>query len=146
MIVEMSQVIVLGPKRLLSHVIEDVQALGSLHIDHIESEDVPEAVSRVQLGEAESAQLQAIERAINRIDGLLTLLPSSPAFPGGGTIDPGATADAVDASTAEIERRVRSIARMLNSRDSFRMKYFQTRPDSRKPCSSTMVFPDPCKE
>lgn len=107
----MSQVIVLGPKRLLSRVIEDVQALGSLHIDHIESEAVPEALSRAQLGEAESVQLQAIERALYRIDGLLTLLPALPASAGEGTIDPGATADAVDASTAEIERRVRDLTR-----------------------------------
>jgi V/A-type H+-transporting ATPase subunit I len=107
----MSRVIVLGPKRLLGGVVEEVQGLGALHIDHIESEEVPDALSRAQLSEAESARLQAIERAITRIDGLLTLLPSSVPSAAEGMLEPSETTETVDARVAEIERRVRDLTR-----------------------------------
>src|SRR3989441_9670830 len=108
MIVEMSRVLVLGPKRLLGQVIDEVQRLGTLHVDRIESEEAPE-VTALQLGEEEAKMLQALERALARVDGLLALLPPGSFEPGDAPGD-GAI-DALDAEVAEIERKVRDLTR-----------------------------------
>src|SRR3989441_7297715 len=108
MIVEMSRVLVLGPKRLLGQVIDEVQRLGTLHIDRIESEEAPE-VTALQLGEEDAKTLQALERALARLDGLLALLPPGSAEPGDAPGD--AAVDALDAEVAEIERKVRDLTR-----------------------------------
>src|SRR5256886_12380328 len=108
MIVEMSRVLVLGPKRLLGQVIDEVQRLGTLHVDRIESEEAPE-VSALQLGEEDAKALQALERALARADGLLVLLPSGSFEPGDAPGD--AAVDALDAEVAELERRVRDLTR-----------------------------------
>src|SRR2546427_12786295 len=108
MIVEMSRVLVLGPKRLLGQVIDEVQRLGRLHVDRIESEEAPE-VTALQLGEEDAKALQALERALARADGLLVLLPSGSFEPGDAPGD--AAIDALDAEVAEIERRVRDLTR-----------------------------------
>lgn len=110
MIVDMSRVIVLGPKRLLGQVIDEVQRLGSLHVDHIESEEVPAALSRVQLSEADAARLQTVERALARIEGLLTLLPVVPAAEG-AVVDPAQPTEALDSRAADLEHRVRELTR-----------------------------------
>ena len=107
----MSRVIVLGPKRLLGAVIEEVQVLGSLHIDHVESDEVPEALSRAQLSEPESTRLQITERALARVEGLLTLLPAALSSAGDHVVDVDDAAEAIDARAAEIERRVRDLTR-----------------------------------
>src|SRR5207249_7741909 len=106
-IVEMSRVLVLGPKRLLGQVIDEVQRLGTLHIDRTESEETPE-VTALQLGEEDAKTLQALERALARVDGLLALLPPGSAEPGDA---PGDAVDALDAEVAEIERKVRDLTR-----------------------------------
>src|SRR2546427_9321355 len=108
MIVEMSRVLVLGPKRLLGQVIDEVQRLGVLHVDRIESEEAPE-VTALQLGEEDAKTLQVLERALARADGLLVLLPSGSFEPGDAPGD--AAIDALDAEVAEIERRVRDLTR-----------------------------------
>src|SRR2546428_9281662 len=108
MIVEMSRVLVLGPKRLLGRVIDEVQRLGTLHVDRIEWEEAPE-VTALQLGEEDAKALQALERALARADGLLVLLPSGSFEPGEAPGD--AAIDALDAEVAEIERRVRDLTR-----------------------------------
>lgn len=111
MIVDMSRVIVLGPKRLLGSVIEEVQRIGALHVDHIESEEAP--VSPVQLSEEETRALAALERAATRADGLLTLLPAG-AAPAGGAEVPApvdASVDALEAQVVEVEQRVRALTR-----------------------------------
>lgn len=112
MIVKMSRVIVLGSKRLLGQVIEEVQLVGALHIDHIESEEAP--VTPLQLSEEETRRLQALERAVVRADGLLTLLPVGGAVPGGAAISSelaGVSTDEIDAQVAEVEQRVRTLTR-----------------------------------
>src|SRR5256712_6010974 len=108
MIVEMSRVLVLGPKRLLGQVIDEVQRLGRLHVDRIETEEAPE-VTALQLGEEDAKALQVLERALARADGLLVLLPSGSFEPGDAPGD--AAIDALDAEVAEIERRVRDLTR-----------------------------------
>src|SRR2546422_114519 len=108
MIVEMSRVLVLGLRGWLGQVIDEVQRLGRLHVDRIESEEAPE-VTALQLGEEDAKMLQALERALARVDGLLALLPLGSAEPGEA---PGAAAaDALDAEVAEIERKVRDLTR-----------------------------------
>src|SRR5256884_7065281 len=103
MIVEMSRVLVLGPKRLLGQVIDEVQRLGTLHVDRIESEEAPE-VSALQLAEEDAKTVAVLERVLTRADGLLVLLPPGSAEPGDAPGD--ASVDALDAEVAELERRV----------------------------------------
>lgn len=99
---------VFGPKRLLGQVIEEVQRLGVLHIDHIESEEAP--VTPLQLSEEERNRVQMLERTLARIEGVLTLLP--PAAAGASPPDLSAlTVEEIDARAAEIERRVRELTR-----------------------------------
>ena len=105
----MSRVIVLGPKRLLGQVIEEVQRLGSLHVDRIESDEVPQTLSRVQLSEEELKRLQTVERALARADGVLTLLPQGASE--GVRIDAAESTEDLDARVAEVERRVRDLTR-----------------------------------
>ena len=108
MIVEMSRVLVLGPKRLLGQVIDEVQRLGTLHVDRIESEEAPE-VSALQLAEEDAKTVAVLERVLTRADGLLALLPPGSAEPGDAPGD--ASVDALDAEVAELERRVRDLTR-----------------------------------
>lgn len=108
MIVEMSRVLVLGPKRLLGQVIDEVQRLGTLHIDRIESEEAPE-VSALQLAEEDAKTLALLERALTRVDGLLALLSLVSAEPGEPPGD--ASVEALDAEVAGIEREVRDHTR-----------------------------------
>lgn len=111
MIVEMSRVIVLGPKRLLGQVIDEVQRLGSLHVERIESEEIPQ-VSRAQLTPEESQALQILERSLTRVEGVLTLLPPAPSEPMVTGDPPGSTsAEELDAWGADLERRVRDLTR-----------------------------------
>lgn len=109
MIVEMSRVLVFGPKRLLGQVIEEIQRLGTLHIDRIESEEAPE-VSALQLAEEDAKTLQTLERALVRVEGVLALLPIAPVDAAAPLQD--VSVDAVDAEVAEIEKRVRDLTRV----------------------------------
>lgn len=111
MIVEMSRVIVLGPKRLLGPVIDEVQLVGALHIDHIESEEAP--VTALQLSEEEARTVAALDRAVARADGLLTLLPLRGAAAGGPTAIPAdaAAIEAIDGRLAAVESQVRDLTR-----------------------------------
>lgn len=107
MIVEMSRVLVLGPKRLLAQVIDEVQRLGRLHVDRIESEETPQ-VSAVQLAEDDARALQAAERALARVDGVLALLPAAADATAESVSGP---VDDLDAEVAEVERQVRETTR-----------------------------------
>lgn len=120
MIVEMRRVLVFGPKRLLGVVVEEVQRIGSLHIDRVEAPDG--SVSAVQLGEEASAAQAAVERVRVRASGLLSLLPAVPPAPGdsaapslasGDPADPDAIADpeTLDAALVGIETEVAALTR-----------------------------------
>ncbi|MDQ7839832.1 MAG: V-type ATPase 116kDa subunit family protein [bacterium] len=120
MIVEMRRVLVFGPKRLLGGVVEEVQRIGSLHIDRVEAPDG--SVSAVRLDEEASAAQAAIERAHHRASGLLILLPAVPPAPGdsaaasladGDPSDSEALADpeTLDAALAGIETEVAALTR-----------------------------------
>ncbi len=111
MIVGMSRILVLGPKRYLGQLIDEVQRLGTLHIDRIESQEIPQ-VSPLQLADADARTAQTLERVLNRVEGILTLLPRSP---GNGvqasTPEASMAAEEVDAQLVELERRVRDLTR-----------------------------------
>ncbi len=111
MIVGMSRVIVLGPKRHFGQVIDEVQRLGTLHIDRVESEEVPQ-VSHLQLAEAEARTAQTLERVLTRVEGMLTLLPPTPVgSPVSSEAFASMSADDLEAQVADVERRVRELTR-----------------------------------
>lgn len=114
MIVEMRRVLIFGPKRLLGGVVEEVQRIGSLHIDRVEAPDG--SVSAVQLGEEASAAQAALERARLRASGLLSLLPAVPPAPGApasASVADGDPSDpeTLDAALAGIETEVAALTR-----------------------------------
>jgi V/A-type H+-transporting ATPase subunit I len=74
MIVEMSRVILLGPKRLLGEVTDAVQQVGLMHVDRVEAEEVP-SVRPVEPGSEEEALQRRLEALLTRTRGLLELLP-----------------------------------------------------------------------
>ncbi|MDR7606239.1 MAG: hypothetical protein QN116_03245, partial [Armatimonadota bacterium] len=74
MIVEMSRVILLGPKRLLGEVTDAIQRLGLMHVDRVEAEEVPQ-LRPVEPGSEEEALQRRLEALLARTKGLLELLP-----------------------------------------------------------------------
>ncbi|MBM3470792.1 MAG: hypothetical protein FJX73_08385 [Armatimonadetes bacterium] len=118
MIVEMRRVLVFGPKRLLGGVVEEVQRIGSLHIERVESPDG--SVSAVQMGEEASAAQAALERARLRASGLLSLLPAVPPAP--GSPEELADPEPLDAALAGIEAEVAVLTRRrLEAEEEFEM-------------------------
>ncbi len=109
MIVEMRRVLVFGPKRLLSGVIDEVQRVGALHIDRIEAEEA--SIVTLDLDEAASAELGALERARTRTDGLLMLLPPVPGDASPAVNDPGGGVEAIEAALASVEGEVQDYSR-----------------------------------
>ncbi|MER3455973.1 MAG: hypothetical protein C4304_03615 [candidate division GAL15 bacterium] len=74
MIVEMSRVILLGPKRLLGEVTDAVQRLGVVHVDRVEAEEALQ-LRPVEPGSEEEALQRRLESLLARTRGLLELLP-----------------------------------------------------------------------
>ena len=108
MIVEMRRVLVFGPKRLLTDVMDEVQRLGVVHVDRIETEETP--LVSLQLDDATAARQAALERLRMRADGLLSLLPADGAA---AVTEDLADADsaALDAEIAAIETEVTALTR-----------------------------------
>ncbi len=73
MILSMSRVTVLGPRRLQAAVITEVQDLGVLHVDHVRP--TPEGIAPRTLPEEEQAARDAIDAVRTRAEAILTLLP-----------------------------------------------------------------------
>lgn len=112
MIVEMSRVLAVGPKRLLAPVLETLQGIGSLHIDRIEADEVPTAFSAVTPQAAERDALDALERLRARVDGLLSLLPAVPVEPAPATEDLAARLmETLEAEAAALEAQVGPLTR-----------------------------------
>lgn len=116
MIVEMRRVLVFGPKRLLTPVMEEVQRLGALHVDRIEAEEA--SLAALELDEGASVKQATLERLRVRADGLLSLMPPvsvegrSPGdarSPVDDLVD--ADADALEAPIAAIEGDVQALSR-----------------------------------
>ncbi len=73
MIVSMSRVTVLGPRRLQAAVVAAVQDLGVLHVDHVRP--TPEGIAPRALPEEERGARDAIDAVRTRAEAILTLLP-----------------------------------------------------------------------
>ncbi len=118
MIVEMRRVLVFGPKRLLRGVVEEIQRLGALHIERVETEG--HAIGALRLDEAASVAQASLERTRLRTSSLLGLLPAAPPVPeGAGDLsDP----EALDAALAGIEAEVAVLTRRrLEAEEEFEM-------------------------
>jgi V/A-type H+-transporting ATPase subunit I len=76
MIVAMSRVLAVGPKRLLAPVLETLQSIGSLQVDRIEGEETPQAFSAAAPDAGSRAEVETLERLRARADGVLALLPA----------------------------------------------------------------------
>lgn len=112
MIVEMNRLLIVGPKRLLHPVVDEVQRLGAVHIDRIETEETAR-VSAMHLNEEERLAVQTLERGVTRVEGILTLLP--PATNTTTLVDAAQYAtlstDDLDTQIGAIEQRVRELTR-----------------------------------
>jgi V/A-type H+-transporting ATPase subunit I len=114
MIVEMSRVLIVGPKRLLSGVVDEVQRVGAVHIDRVETDE--QAIRSLAPDEQVQAEQSRLEAARTRIDGLLALLPRVPS-PQGGPGDAATESPALDdfaaleRTIAQVEAEVRELTR-----------------------------------
>jgi V/A-type H+-transporting ATPase subunit I len=110
-IVSMSRMTVLGPRRLQRAVVEAAQRLGALHIDHVRSSD--DAIGPRDLSREDQAGRAAVDGVRTRADGLLALLPviETP------TLDTEAVRDeppeAMAARLAPLESEVQDLTRRL---------------------------------
>ncbi|MDR7423136.1 MAG: V-type ATPase 116kDa subunit family protein [Armatimonadota bacterium] len=111
MIVEMSRLLIVGPRRLLNGVIDEVQRVGAVHIDRIETDD--DAIRALALDDHARAEQARLEALHARLDGLAGLLPPSggepaaavPALPAADDLD------AVEAAVAAVEAEVHGLSR-----------------------------------
>jgi V/A-type H+-transporting ATPase subunit I len=113
MIVEMSRVLIVGPKRLLNGVLGEVQHVGAVHVDRVETDDA--AIEALKLDEQASAELGRLEAARTRLDGLLGLLPqaSGAASPRAASADDlhGDDLETIEAAIASAETEVHDLSR-----------------------------------
>ncbi|MBI2247196.1 MAG: hypothetical protein HYU65_04585 [Armatimonadetes bacterium] len=108
----MSRVMVLGPKRLLGQVIEEVQRQGVLHVDRVEAEEeTASGVAPMHLADDDARTLHILERALTRADGVLTLLPRGPGDGAAAEQFVETSPEALDAELSDIEGRVRDLTR-----------------------------------
>jgi V/A-type H+-transporting ATPase subunit I len=109
----MSRVLVLGPKRLLGGVVDEVQRVGAVHIDRVETDE--RAIETLKLDEQALAEQSRLEAFRTRLSGLLGLLPRvpGPANAGGdSSVDPSpGDLDAIEATIASAEAEVHELSR-----------------------------------
>ncbi|HEV8338647.1 MAG TPA: V-type ATPase 116kDa subunit family protein [bacterium] len=112
MIVAMSRVLAVGPKRLLTPVLETLQGIGSLHVDRVEAEETPEAFAAPAPDAASRAEGETLERLRARADGLLALLPSVPEEPARPTEEWAARSpDELESALASFEGEIQPLTR-----------------------------------
>lgn len=111
MIVTMSRVTVLGPRRLQADVADAIQGLGSLHIDHVRPAE--ESISPRPLNDRDQAAREAIDAVRTRAEAILSLLPAieippvaTEPYAGQSPEALRARLDAVDAQAKELTRRL----------------------------------------
>jgi V/A-type H+/Na+-transporting ATPase subunit I len=111
MIVTMSRVTVLGPRRLQADVADAIQGLGSLHIDHVRPAE--EGIAPRPLNDRDQAAREAIDAVRTRAEAILSLLPAieippvaTEPYAGQSPEALRARLDAVDAQAKELTRRL----------------------------------------
>lgn len=109
MIVEMRRLFIVGPKRVLPGVIDEVQRVGAVHIARIEAQEG--GIGAVGLDEASAATQAGLDRLRARLDGLLSLLRALPAAPAGDDDAAGDDLEAVEAALAGVEAEVADLSR-----------------------------------
>lgn len=109
MIVEMSRVLIVGPKRLLGGVLEEVQRLGAVHVDRVETDE--RTIEALKPDAHTLAEQSRLEAARTRLAGLLGLLPRTPGA--GAAADPPVPDDleAVEAAIAAAEAEIHALSR-----------------------------------
>jgi V/A-type H+-transporting ATPase subunit I len=113
MIVEMSRVLIIGPKRLLGGVVDEVQRVGAVHVDRVETDE--QAIETLKLDEQALAEQGRLEVSRTRLAGLLGLLPQVPGragVAGDSHVDllPG-DPEAIEAVIASAEAEVHEVSR-----------------------------------
>ena len=112
MIVAMSRVLAVGPKRLLAPVLEVLQGIGSLHVDRIEGEEVPQAFTTAGPDAGTRPDVETLERLRARADGLLALLPPVPGDAAPATDEfAGRSPDDLAAELTGLEEEIQPLTR-----------------------------------
>ncbi len=111
MIVPMSRVTVLGPRRLQADAVRAVQDLGVLHVDHVRATE--EGIGPQPLPDQLETQRVAIDAVRTRAESILTLLPplETPPMPTGPYVED--LPDALQDRLQPIEREVQDLTRRL---------------------------------
>ena len=111
MIVAMSRVTVLGPRRLQADVADAIQGLGTLHIDHVRPAEP--AIAPRPLADRDQAAREAIDAVRTRAEAILALLPAieippvaTEPYAGQSPEALRARLDAVDAQAKDLTRRL----------------------------------------
>jgi V/A-type H+-transporting ATPase subunit I len=110
-IVPMSRMTVLGPRRLEGAVVEAAQRLGALHIDHIRSPDA--AIAPRDLSAEDQAGRAAVDAVRTRADGLLALLPAVETPPLGTEHFREQAPEALGGRLAPLEAEAQDLTRRL---------------------------------
>ena len=107
----MSRITVLGPRRLQRGVVEAVQRLGVLHIDHVRPAD--EAIGPRELAPEDQAARAALDGVRTQAEGILALLPVIETDPPATEPFSTQTPDALRARLAPVETETQSLTRRL---------------------------------
>ncbi len=111
MIVAMSRMTVLGPRRLQAAVADAVQSLGVLHVDHVRPAE--EGIAPRPLAEADQASRDAIDTVRTRAEAILTLLPALDLPPVATAPYADQTPEALRSRLAAVEAEAKDLTRRL---------------------------------
>jgi V/A-type H+-transporting ATPase subunit I len=111
MIVSMSRITVLGPRRLRATVVDAVQALGVLHVDDAQAQH--EGFAPENLSDEDEAARATANAIRTRADGVLALLPPSDAAAPPTALHAPAPVESVPDRLDAVERSVRALTQRL---------------------------------
>jgi len=111
MIVPMSRVTVLGPRRLQRGVVEAVQRLGALHIDHVRPAE--ETIGPRELTPEDQAARTALDALRTQAEALLTLLPVVETPPPDTESLAGQPPERLSARLKPVEEQTQALTRRL---------------------------------
>lgn len=111
MIVAMSRVTVLGPRRLQADVADAVQGLGILHIDHVRPAE--QTIAPRPLNDRDQAAREAIDAVRTRAEAILALLPPLEIPPVATEPYAGQSPDALRARLDGVEAQAKDLTRRL---------------------------------